>query len=576
MPAVGHVFRKLYCGITDIHDDDRKFQIVNGLDFLRLNTEIGKIMSPISKHSFLSAAAISFLILALSSVEVSASLGTPVTEWMHAPEIVTMPGYSGQAIPSKSLPAGSWWTVIGTYQNDVAGTGSYNGSIREDGTYTDKYTVVSSDGTTMVISFSDAGSSTCTATDTWVSLCQTNSGAFSSQTSYTIDVATLKVTVTSGNKDLVGRPAAMLLATNAALKVGDTAWQYWYVPNSDATGDTITDVLFKVDKLQTINVKGVDVTVRDLTYTGQHLGLFWANSTGKGVFEEGSKTLSELYDTTYGIYMGETVSGNYAYSDSQGSWTDKTRVTEQISDTNLVWPISITIGSPTVNLPVTVDGTSYAGDQLPMVFTWDVGSTHTLRVDAITGGGSGVRYVFTQWSDGSKDASRSITATESTNLTATFKTQYLLNITSDLGNPQGSGWYDAGSTATFSVTTPQPETGLFSSLGGKTVFQAWTGDSTANTATATIVMDAPKTVQAQWTTDNSEPYMILGGLCAAVVVVIILAFLMMRRRVPAYIPAPPPPPPGASQPPLCVTCGRPTTYIQQYQRYYCYNCRKYS
>ncbi len=40
---------------------------------------------------------------------------------------------------------------------------------------------------------------------------------------------------------------------------------------------------------------------------------------------------------------------------------------------------------------------------------------------------------------------------------------------------------------------------------------------------------------------------------------------------PAYSAAPPPPPPT----PPCPTCGKPLSYIQQYQRWYCYNEKKY-
>lgn len=32
----------------------------------------------------------------------------------------------------------------------------------------------------------------------------------------------------------------------------------------------------------------------------------------------------------------------------------------------------------------------------------------------------------------------------------------------------------------------------------------------------------------------------------------------------------------ASQTPLCPTCGGPLTWIPQYQRWYCYKCRKYA
>jgi hypothetical protein len=47
---------------------------------------------------------------------------------------------------------------------------------------------------------------------------------------------------------------------------------------------------------------------------------------------------------------------------------------------------------------------------------------------------------------------------------------------------------------------------------------------------------------------------------------------------PAAMPAPaPPPPPAAAAPatPFCGTCGKPTTYIPQYGRYYCYDCKTY-
>ena len=40
-------------------------------------------------------------------------------------------------------------------------------------------------------------------------------------------------------------------------------------------------------------------------------------------------------------------------------------------------------------------------------------------------------------------------------------------------------------------------------------------------------------------------------------------------------PMPPPPPPPDFAAPTCPTCGAPLTYIQQYQRWYCYRDQKY-
>ncbi|HDN18049.1 hypothetical protein B6U74_02820 [Candidatus Bathyarchaeota archaeon ex4484_205] len=34
-------------------------------------------------------------------------------------------------------------------------------------------------------------------------------------------------------------------------------------------------------------------------------------------------------------------------------------------------------------------------------------------------------------------------------------------------------------------------------------------------------------------------------------------------------------PPPEKEKVICPTCGKPATYIQQYKRWYCYNCKKY-
>ncbi len=44
---------------------------------------------------------------------------------------------------------------------------------------------------------------------------------------------------------------------------------------------------------------------------------------------------------------------------------------------------------------------------------------------------------------------------------------------------------------------------------------------------------------------------------------------------PAAAAAPPPPPAAAPAAPFCGTCGKPTTYVPQYGRYYCYDCKQY-
>jgi hypothetical protein len=46
------------------------------------------------------------------------------------------------------------------------------------------------------------------------------------------------------------------------------------------------------------------------------------------------------------------------------------------------------------------------------------------------------------------------------------------------------------------------------------------------------------------------------------------------QQYPPSTSASPPPPPGTTGPP-CASCGRGTTFIAQYGRYYCYPCQRY-
>jgi hypothetical protein len=49
----------------------------------------------------------------------------------------------------------------------------------------------------------------------------------------------------------------------------------------------------------------------------------------------------------------------------------------------------------------------------------------------------------------------------------------------------------------------------------------------------------------------------------------------MAAPAPMAAAAPPPPAAGGQAAPFCGTCGKPTTFIPQYGRYYCYDCKQY-
>ena len=98
---------------------------------------------------------------------------------------------------------------------------------------------------------------------------------------------------------------------------------------------------------------------------------------------------------------------------------------------------------------------------------------------------------------------------------------YYIRIESQYGDPKGEDWYNAGSIATFSVTSPE---GFII----QQVFVGWSEDSTATTTTATIVMDGPKSVTANWRADYTQLYGIIGSV---VVIILVVIFLIKRGKL---------------------------------------------
>lgn len=128
----------------------------------------------------------------------------------------------------------------------------------------------------------------------------------------------------------------------------------------------------------------------------------------------------------------------------------------------------------------------------PPEFTWAPGSVHDLTILSSLDTGRGTKYVFTSWNDGGASVSRAIS--HGGVYTANYKVQHQLVIESAYGEPEGQGWYDAGSTATISVTSiEEPAT--------RHIFTGWSGDYSGDTATASVVMNSPKAITANWRTD---------------------------------------------------------------------------
>jgi len=199
-------------------------------------------------------------------------------------------------------------------------------------------------------------------------------------------------------------------------------------------------------------------------------------------------------------------------------------------------------------------------------------SAQTSQAPDNVSGPPGTQYVFKGWTvDGVLQNGNpiSLTMDKPHNVVATYQTQYQLVVDSQYGDPKGSGYYPAGSTATFSVTSPF---GLLI----QQVFTGWNGDFTGTSATGSIIMNKPNTIHANWMTSYLQLYILIGVIAA---VVVVAGFLFWRRRnsmgPPETKPTPPATGEAGGQPQgavgetmKCSSCGTDVPVGQTY----CQNC----
>jgi hypothetical protein len=131
------------------------------------------------------------------------------------------------------------------------------------------------------------------------------------------------------------------------------------------------------------------------------------------------------------------------------------------------------------------------------MFSWASGSYHNISVLEIQGNGS-VRYLFLNWSDGGTRTHQININTSDITLTAYYRIQFFLNVSSPFGLTVGSGWYDNGTSTYASLHAGIIDFGN----GTRLHFQCWSENAagTDYNKSAPILMDSPKSAVAVWKT----------------------------------------------------------------------------
>ena len=153
-------------------------------------------------------------------------------------------------------------------------------------------------------------------------------------------------------------------------------------------------------------------------------------------------------------------------------------------------PVQVTVQTNPTGPTFSVDGTTYTSEQ---TFSWQPGSSHTISTTSPQSGGTGVQYVWTNWTGGGA-ISHTVAPTTNKIYTATFRTQYYLTVAHGTGGTvsAASGWKNSGAAVPIRAW---PSTGYS--------FSNWTGTGTGSfsgtTNPASITMGGPITETAAFT-----------------------------------------------------------------------------
>lgn len=207
---------------------------------------------------------------------------------------------------------------------------------------------------------------------------------------------------------------------------------------------------------------------------------------------------SGWYNSGTSVGISATAASGYSFSSWKGSGTGSysgstssptITMNGPISETaNFTQnPILVTVQPNPSGRSFTVDGTAYTTSQ---TFSWTPGANHTIATTSPQSGGTGIQYIWGNWSDGGA-ISHAVAPSGATTYTANFTTQYYLTMNSGTGGAVGpsSGWWNSSANVSINATP-----------SSRYSFNGWTGSGSGsysgNSNPASVTMNGPITETA--------------------------------------------------------------------------------
>ncbi len=185
--------------------------------------------------------------------------------------------------------------------------------------------------------------------------------------------------------------------------------------------------------------------------------------------------------------------------------------------------LTLTLTSPSAYL--VVDGKYYVFGTVPFSLS---NGTHSVGAPSVVQLNSSSRLKFEHWNIGSIQNNLTINLESNMSLEPVYAQQYKLT-TESHGPVMGDGWYDKGTTANFSTSSPQIFTG--NAIEWWT-FNGWYENGTIITtaSSSSVVMNAPHTLVADWSATSLPLILPEFMLLVTVFLLAFLYFLYLSRR----------------------------------------------
>jgi hypothetical protein len=252
---------------------------------------------------------------------------------------------------------------------------------------------------------------------------------------------------------------------------------------------------------------GTVVSVDDAEYsvTGLPVSFWWDSDSGHG-FSFASPLVGSkqcVWSSTSGL---SGLQGGTLIVTAPGSIVGNYVVQTQITFDQ------VGVNSDFAGTVIIIDSTNYSKAQLPVSFSWSLGTTHNFTFQSpLIVGASTEQYVWTSTTGSlSSEQSDSITVATYGSIIGNYKTQYYLTVSSPYDSPSpASGWFDSGSGITESVTSP-----VSGGSGTQYVCTGWSGTGSVpgsgSASSVAFAINTASTITWTWKTRYcltvSSPY----------------------------------------------------------------------